>query len=533
VSIKKKLLLSFSVVIAATLGLGGYTIYSIWVMNGLVVRMYDNVVMASTFAQSASAKFLKLERVLREASPADIQRQQRQQPTIAKLEKDFLEDLEVVKERALDANSAKLVSEIKELYAGWRSSQVGSTAASSPAAGRAPDPSELIEVKLTGLTDMATDIGFEFRDSSKRLGRATLYVAYGLALAAILASASVFIVLVRQLVPPLRTLVTQLAALAAGEGDLTTRVAVNTRDEIGELARWFNTFLDKFREIISQVISTSNRITAAAEEMAVSSREMARGAEDQTAKTTEVASAIQEMAATVIEVSRSAEEVTRASRNAASVASTGRELVSDTVEGVRAIATRVKDSAGVIGELGERSTQIGAIIEVIDEIADQTNLLALNAAIEAARAGEQGRGFAVVADEVRRLAERTGKATKEIGEMIRAIQGKTSVVVAQMNDHTQEAEAGVEQAQRAGDSLGEIVLVVEQVLGQAERIAAATHEQSTVTDQVSSNMEAVATIARQTAGSASATTLATDDLAHLAQEMRRSLGRFKLRQEPV
>ena len=321
-----------------------------------------------------------------------------------------------------------------------------------------------------------------------------------------------------------------LQILAQGEGDLTRRLEVSHNDEIGYLAHDFNTFLDKLHEIIAQFVSSTARVATASEELAANSRQMARGADEQTSTTAQVASAMQEMAATVIEVSKNAEEVTRASRDAAQVATKGQGIVADTVEGMRAIADRVKDSAALVGDLGQRSTQIGAIVEVIEDIADQTNLLALNAAIEAARAGDQGRGFAVVADEVRKLAERTGKATKEIGDMIRTIQDRTAVVVTQMTDRKQEVEAGLDRAHRAGDSLGDIVSVVERVLGQAEQIASATHQQSAATEEVSSHMEAVATIARQTAVGAASTAQATQELARLAQEMQRTLGRFTLRQ---
>lgn len=357
--------------------------------------------------------------------------------------------------------------------------------------------------------------------------RATLTVALETLIAVLLISAGIYAAFAVLVAGPLSRLSGVAQRIAAG--DLTEAVPVTRKDEIGTLAEAFNSLVEQLHEIIAQVVVAAARVAAASEELATSSREMARGADEQTAKTAQVATAMQEMAATVIEVSRNAEEVTRVSRDAATIATKGRGVVAETVEGMRAIAERVKDSASLISELGERSNQIGAIIEVIDNIADQTNLLALNAAIEAARAGEQGRGFSVVADEVRKLAERTGKATKEIGEMIKAIQGRTSVVVTHMGEGKHDVEAGLERAHRAGDSLGEIVRVVERVLGQAEEIASASHQQSAATEEVSSHMEAVATIARQTSVGASTTAGATQELADLAQTMQRTLSRFKLR----
>jgi methyl-accepting chemotaxis protein len=333
----------------------------------------------------------------------------------------------------------------------------------------------------------------------------------------------------RVIARPLKQTVASLEELARGEGDLTRRIDERTQDELGALARGFNTFLDKLHEIIAQLVSSSSRVASAAEELAAGSRQMAEGAQEQTEKTTQVASAIQEMAATVIEVNRNADEVTRAARTATEAATKGQEVVSKNVSGMREIAEKVKESAGLIEGLGKQSNQIGEIIEVIDDIADQTNLLALNAAIEAARAGEQGRGFAVVADEVRKLAERTGRATKEIEQMIKAIQNQTGVVVIHMAERRQEVENGLSLANRAGESLGEIVHVVDRVLGQVERIASATQQQSASTEEISSHVEAVATIARQTASGAGTTAQATHELSQLALEMQQTLGRFRLR----
>jgi methyl-accepting chemotaxis protein len=195
---------------------------------------------------------------------------------------------------------------------------------------------------------------------------------------------------------------------------------------------------------------------------------------------------------------------------------------------MEAIANSVERVGGIIQALGQRSDQIGEIVEVIDEIADQTNLLALNAAIEAARAGEQGRGFAVVADEVRRLAERTGKATKEIANMIRAIQAEANGAVASMEAGQGEVKAGVELANQAGQALTEIVGVVERVTGQVQQIAAAAEQQSASSEEISSNVEAVATIGRQGLVAVQGTAQAAGELSQLAVQLQQVVSRFKL-----
>jgi methyl-accepting chemotaxis protein len=204
-------------------------------------------------------------------------------------------------------------------------------------------------------------------------------------------------------------------------------------------------------------------------------------------------------------------------------------VVTEAVAAMKRIAQAVEGMAQTLTGLRSRSEQIGKIIEVIDDIADQTNLLALNAAIEAARAGEQGRGFAVVADEVRRLAERTSRATKEIAEMIHAIQAEASGVTVSMETGQREAETGVKLAGRAGESLKQIIEVVSGVMAQIQQIAAAAEQQSTAAETIAANVSQVAVISKQTASGASSTAQATQELTELAEQIRTTVGRFKLR----
>jgi methyl-accepting chemotaxis protein len=316
--------------------------------------------------------------------------------------------------------------------------------------------------------------------------------------------------------------------IAEGQGDLTKRLSAGGEDEIGQLSRHFNSFLEYLHGIVSRISETSGRVATASEELAAGSTEMARGAEEQSGKTGQVASAVEEMSASVLEVAKNASGAADAAREAAQVAKRGGEIVARTVGGMEQIARSVEQVAGIIKALGQRSDQIGEIVRVIDEIADQTNLLALNAAIEAARAGEQGRGFAVVADEVRRLAERTGKATKEIAEMIRAIQGEAAGAVSSMEAGQGEVRSGVALAQEAGRALGEIVGVVDRVTAQVQQIAVAAEQQSASAEEISANVEAVATISRQALVAAQGTAQAAGELSGLASQLRGVVGRFKL-----
>jgi len=315
---------------------------------------------------------------------------------------------------------------------------------------------------------------------------------------------------------------------AVAQGDLTKRVEITSKDEVAELAQWFNIFLDKLQESLGQVSGSTHSLTATSEQIAASSRDQARGAELQKDQTTQVAAAMQEMAATVHEVSENSNKAAAASRKAAEMAREGGRVVEETVSRMRTIADSVGDTARKVQELGRRSDEIGRITGVIEDIADQTNLLALNAAIEAARAGEQGRGFAVVADEVRKLAERTGVATKEIAAMIRNIQGETKTAVGAMQRGSQEVESGLESTRQAGDSLQGIIQMSEQVGDMVTQIATAATQQSATTEQINGNVEQIARIATSTEAGVQLTAGAIQDLSALALNLRQLVGQFRL-----
>jgi methyl-accepting chemotaxis protein len=255
---------------------------------------------------------------------------------------------------------------------------------------------------------------------------------------------------------------------------------------------------------------------------------MAAGAKEQTNQTAEVASAVEEMTKTIMENSRNASETAIVAKDAKTSAEQGGKVVAETVEGMRKIADVVQKSAETVQELGRSSDQIGEIVTVIDDIADQTNLLALNAAIEAARAGEQGRGFAVVADEVRKLAERTTKATKEIAGMIKKIQQDTAGAVESMEEGTTQVADGIALADKAGTSLKEIVENSQRVTDMITQIATASEEQSSTSEQISKNVEAISAVTSETATGIQQVARAAEDLNHLTETLGSLVGQFRL-----
>jgi methyl-accepting chemotaxis protein len=344
-----------------------------------------------------------------------------------------------------------------------------------------------------------------------------------------MASVAVVIALIfsRSLVRPLKTAADLMEDICQN-WDLTRRLSVGNRDEVGRLCESVNLFVGKLQTTLSQVAKTSGALATAAEELSVNATQLSKSGTEQVAKITAAADEVHKLSLTATKMATHAQGVTEKAQGAHRAAGQGHQVVVTTIDRIKILAEAINGSADRIQTLGQRSDQIGAIISVIRDIADQTNLLALNAAIEAARAGEQGRGFAVVADEVRKLAERTTKATHEIGNTIQSIQLDTAQAVEAMKTGTQNAASGQTMVQTAGNHLQEIVQAVRTVADMVQQIAQAIEEQSSSAQHIAENIGAAASLSQESDGDLAEVTAATSDLARIATELQSLLGGFKL-----
>ena len=329
-------------------------------------------------------------------------------------------------------------------------------------------------------------------------------------------------------VSPLRNAVAAMEDIAQGEGDLTHRLDVKGKDEIAQLARAFNLFADKIRDTIAQVTGATSQLAAAAEEMSHISTETSNGVQRQRSETEQVATAMNEMTATVQEVARNAESAAEAARGADEESSRGQQVVSESVASIDTLAGEVEHAAGVIQRVEQDTESIGTVLEVIQGIAEQTNLLALNAAIEAARAGEQGRGFAVVADEVRSLASRTQSSTQEIKEMIERLQANAQDAVSVMEGGREKARTSVDFASKAGEALERITGAVNAIATMNNQIAEAARQQGEVSEEINRNVVNISQVAEETSGSTTQMANASQELARLAADLQGLVGRFKV-----
>ncbi|MCK5147491.1 methyl-accepting chemotaxis protein [bacterium] len=319
-----------------------------------------------------------------------------------------------------------------------------------------------------------------------------------------------------------------LLKISEGNGDLTQRIEIDTMDEIGKLSTSFNQFLQNLADLIGEARSSTERVGAVVEEISSISAQSASGAETQTMQTTEVAASVQQMTTAIMENSKNATQTSQISERAAEQAQEGTQSMLVTRKGMEEIVNSTIKTGEIITSLSGRAEEIGEIISVINDIADQTNLLALNAAIEAARAGEQGRGFAVVADEVRKLAERTMKATGEISVTIQAIQGGAQQAATSMSEAHDVVESGREATGKTESVLSEIVESVTQAMDMVTQIATASEEMSSGAEEISRNVETISHVTRESATGAEQMAQVANVLTDETSSLRELMNRFKL-----
>ena len=346
----------------------------------------------------------------------------------------------------------------------------------------------------------------------------------------VIAVGGIVVLLRRLLTKPLHDMIERFKDIAQGEGDLTMRVNEDRSDEIGELGKWFNTFMIRVHDLVASFAGAAHEVSGAATQIAASAEEMSCGMKEQNEQITQVSAAVEEMSTSIVGVAENSADAVNSASESGSIANEGGNIVQETIQRMQTISETVNSSAHSVNELGKRGEQIGQIISVINDIADQTNLLALNAAIEAARAGEHGRGFAVVADEVRKLAERTTTATEEVSGSIREIQSETAKAVEMMQSGTREVDGGVQRAGEAGESLQRIVSSAQSVRQKIESIAATAEQQSSVATEISRSIQTVNATAAQVAEGTAQAAQAGEQLSMKSEQLMQIIGKFKIDQ---
>ncbi len=334
-------------------------------------------------------------------------------------------------------------------------------------------------------------------------------------------------IVVRLQMRPIQHLVLRAKDLAEGDADLTKSIAVESRDELGELAEWFNKFIQRIHVLVIDVKSSALNVSAAAEQISSSAEELASTALEQSEQAQDIATALNELSVTSESISSSMEDTRKVTDESSQDTQRGGHIIQKTIEGLHSIDNQAANLSTIISNLGQSTDKIGSIITVIDDIADQTNLLALNAAIEAARAGEAGKGFAVVADEVRKLAEKTAEATKEIAQIIKTLQSESEKADSSMIDVTREVKNGVTLGQESLEVLQTIIASSDQILESTATVAAAIAEETATIDEINSNIHTMASSSDESSKAVHEVAKTAEELARQSEQLKELVEKFK------
>jgi len=378
-------------------------------------------------------------------------------------------------------------------------------------------------VDIEKTSDRLYQVQIEFRDQESNVARTQQIIS---ALLALLFGALAAVIITRQITHPLRETLAVIEKIAAG--DLTHSAVVTRRDELGEVQQGIQRMGATLRDLITNIRDGVTQIASAAEELSAVTEQTSAGVNSQKVETDQVATAMHEMTATVQEVAHNAEEASQAAASADVDAREGDKVVGEAIAQIDKLASEVVRSTEAMEVLQQESDKIGSVMDVIKAVAEQTNLLALNAAIEAARAGEAGRGFAVVADEVRGLAQRTQKSTEEIEGLVAALQNGTQQVAVVMNNSRSLTDSSVDLTRKAGASLDKITRTVSNIQSMNQQIAAAAEQQSAVAEEISRSVINVRDISEQTAAASEETAASSVELARLGNQLQMMVSHFRV-----
>jgi len=364
--------------------------------------------------------------------------------------------------------------------------------------------------------------------SEQAIDKFILVMGVGIIIMSLVLAVGIFIMFKIFVVRPTRETTELISDLAAGGGDLTIRLPVNQQDELGDLRVAVNDFIQQLQSMITAIVTDVEELAAESTQLRGSGNGLSVAADTQRIESSQVATSVTEMSASIHEVARSSNAAADATKEATEQASHGRTLVNETVTTIRELAAEVEDASLVIQQLAKDSHDIGSVLDVIKGVAEQTNLLALNAAIEAARAGEQGRGFAVVADEVRTLASRTQHSTQEIHDMIERIQTSATNAVNAMDKGCEQAQRTVEKSAEADNALQEIGRTIDSINAMNSQIATAAVQQSAVAEEINVNIDSINSSCEKTATGSTHVATASEQLSELSTRLQTLVSQFKV-----
>ncbi|MGB9934183.1 methyl-accepting chemotaxis protein [Thermodesulfovibrio yellowstonii] len=535
----KKLALSFSVLIVFMLGLIGYFFFS---LNGISHDL-DRIVNVNNKRAEAANTMIDMvrETVMAMRNILLIKDMNEKKKLLDRIEKEYkptyYEKLKLI-ESLTPSNDAKAWEIIKKVKAaGEKGFSLNDKVIQLSLSGKNDEAIDFMlkearEPIRQWITDTNELIAYQEERNKLRFEEAVNIInqskllSIGIGMICTVLSIFIALFLTKSITQPINEIVEKLAKVA--QGDLTIDIKVNRKDEMGILMNSLKDSIESIKRLIAESKTISSSLASSSEELSATTEEISRNLKSQTERASQIASAAEEMSQTVVDIAKNASNIAEVSVTTASVAKEGKDMTMNTAQEIKVIEGAIGKLSEVINVLGDRSRQIGEIVTVIKDIADQTNLLALNAAIEAARAGEQGRGFAVVADEVRKLAERTTKATDEIAEMIRGIQTEVDVAEGSMEDATKKVASGVELSNKSAEILGQILSKAQELQSMIQQIASATEEMSSVTDHITQDIGSIAEGSKEISLAVDQSAQTASDIARLGGELKIAIDKFKV-----
>ena len=532
-SIKYKLMLS---PVIALLGFGAYLFYEVSISNQNVDRMVqlrDKHLPLVTAVGSNVDQLLRLQEIFNTVvTTGDLDMLDTARASVEQLQTNF----EI--QRDLDADASAAISEREDMLTDFYSSaeslskgMVDGTLSMSQMGGAAKQKQQLfdrLQTLLTSDLDKAEkNFNHEIEQAKQSAANAIrVGVGVGIALVIILAIVSVGVAVL--LTGQVNNVSKSLKDIAEGDGDLTKRLPKESNDEIGQLVGYFNQFVDKLHSAVKEIVAVEEPLSMAAEKLGMVADQSKNNSHEQKDASTTLLTAMDELILSVANIAESAATAAASTSETDEDARNGAQKVSATVGSINSLASEITEAASVIGQLQKDAENVGVILDVIRGIAEQTNLLALNAAIEAARAGEQGRGFAVVADEVRTLASRTQESTQEIQQVIEQLQTASQSAVSVMTQSQDRAKSSVEQVEDTGETLGAISNRVASIADMNNQIAAATEEQDATTKLIQSSVSSLSEAADRVVESTSEVNVLGDELRGFSRQLSSVASQFRV-----